>query len=1452
MIGENRYLIIGIDEYPRTSYNRLYNAKVDGSRLAKVLEERYGFTASCDPIYDVEATADNIVDALHDLVGSDPEDNLIIYFAGHGVQHPTSKKGFWMPHDGESDRKKWIDNSVVLNLIQEIQAKHILLISDSCYSGTFITRTRDGKILTSEELEALASRWVFVSGGEEPVKDGTPGEGSPFGIALCSYLEKNMSPILTAGELFNEVLRVVENQGGQQPAASSIECEAHKGGQMVFRLKMENKGSGDEPAFERPIFELPAPKIKFYIPRLLRKYDHQEDKEIRFYQPEVGTIYLNSLIRTQKRVVVLGAAGSGKSVELLSLAHQLQNGRDPINPIFKRFNTYTEENIADYLPKKWAEADPNNLILFLDGLDEIQPKHFQTAIRKIMTFTQQNPLVRIVISCRNNFYELPYDNFSGTLDGFSVYTLTDVSVPEIIKYVTDEFELDGEDFITKIHQALFLDLVQKPFFLNILIQYYKDHQNFESGRAGIMEEALLKYYENDKQHFNATVPTLSKPATFAMLEKVAFVMEVIGRNFLNDEDIVKIFQSVDEQQRCKYLPAFNRDDESGRWMFEHNNLQEYISSRVLDTKSVAEIVHIISVKTTGEMRIKPSWVNTISFFMSIGKEQTVKELFNWIIEHDREIIVKFEPERLSIAQRVQLFKDIFNFYTNQGIWLRSNKFTDVDLARFGESAEVLSFLLDVINSRTGGRVGTLNAVHILSHYHIRRFYNRHEMIRDALLGLLEIPEVAANDAYTIIGALSELRITNDGVIDQIVSKYRERRNQYIRAAMYKLIITAKKVDEYIDVFIDGIDFSDLESPASDRENVNLFDENLLLKIGLQNVKTAEGLKILLEKLVDSQNKRELLTSDYKEVLTKIVNVGAILYHDHNEIFDAILKLFIADAAFYHSPWDSPLVAFFEKTGTRWQAFKEVSERQDIEDYVKGETMNKLLNTEVIQELIMHIQRDDDWQKKLNEFYEFIFWNRRFSSGGLDLIEQYEIAALDAFGVKLERPVYKDWQKIHRFREQESFNLWFDDTAMLGEISRVFKESGLTEINRESLFKFNHQDGMAVEEKMLASVQLVFNALTLRGRIINENEIIAFVKESEEYQNLRIGHIHSDLANRKGLMVNDQQIAFINEWAQTRGNNRKLLWTFMVRFNLRLPDAKVLDLTNYSHLNYDVKLSDPGTIEELEKFITVAKIKEKVAENIQTLPKEQLAWVNNAAYALRKDVIEVYGDIVDRLQAASDFEYKFGELLNIWFARTKDIERLKSLILNIQSNYLRRDAVKIVEDNNLEPEFLNVLFHDILASEEESLDEKIYAANHLMRQNDLDGFNFMADLILRDPDPNFDYRLNLGSMSLVKDVAAIPKLMEMLKIAKQPEYKRDMFNDFEDRILSTLRFIGIQSTENFVAVKAAVETFIEENASTIPTVNFLHFVIAQIEEQIKIKETENMTVDEALAHYGKLF
>ena len=108
-------------------------------------------------------------------------------------------RGYWLPVDAEPDSTaNWISNVAITDILNVIKAKQILLVVDSCYSGT-LTRSSivaQQTTLTEEEratwLKLMApkrARVVLTSGGLAPVLDAGGGRHSVFAKALLQTLE---------------------------------------------------------------------------------------------------------------------------------------------------------------------------------------------------------------------------------------------------------------------------------------------------------------------------------------------------------------------------------------------------------------------------------------------------------------------------------------------------------------------------------------------------------------------------------------------------------------------------------------------------------------------------------------------------------------------------------------------------------------------------------------------------------------------------------------------------------------------------------------------------------------------------------------------------------------------------------------------------------------------------------------------------------------------------------------------------------------------------------------------------------------------------------------------------------------------------------------------------------------------------------------------------------------
>lgn len=240
---ERRNIIftIAIDNYETAVWKDLNNAVLDAKTILEVFATKYDFEEFPNSLYNNKATKENIYQSFNTLRSSiEPDDNVIIFFAGHGNMNPMTRRGYWIPHEGTADPHTWIENSVIKDFIADLEAKHIWLIADSCFSGTFLTNTRDVfKEKTYKELDCNKSRWMLASGSEEKVSDGASGKHSPFCKYLLRLLENNSNSFLSTLEAINFVQVLTKNNSNQTPIGAFIDNVGHQNGEMVLCLNKE-------------------------------------------------------------------------------------------------------------------------------------------------------------------------------------------------------------------------------------------------------------------------------------------------------------------------------------------------------------------------------------------------------------------------------------------------------------------------------------------------------------------------------------------------------------------------------------------------------------------------------------------------------------------------------------------------------------------------------------------------------------------------------------------------------------------------------------------------------------------------------------------------------------------------------------------------------------------------------------------------------------------------------------------------------------------------------------------------------------------------------------------------------------------------------------------------------------------------------------------------------------
>ncbi|HEY6951843.1 MAG TPA: caspase family protein [Bacteroidota bacterium] len=242
--GEGKYyaLVIGIDKYSG-EWPTLTNAVHDASGVADELSREYKFD-KITTLLDKEATRANIIRQMEWLTENvKKNDNVLIFYSGHGDYKKTLNKGFWVPVDAQSQSTvDFISNSDIQTFLGGIPSRHTFLIADACFSGDIFrgmeeTVNKDDLQRYYTEVERRASRQAMSSGGLEPVMDGGRDGHSVFTYYLLQALKNNSSPNLDAGQLYDEIKIPVANNSDQTPIFNAIKNTGDEGGQFVFRRK---------------------------------------------------------------------------------------------------------------------------------------------------------------------------------------------------------------------------------------------------------------------------------------------------------------------------------------------------------------------------------------------------------------------------------------------------------------------------------------------------------------------------------------------------------------------------------------------------------------------------------------------------------------------------------------------------------------------------------------------------------------------------------------------------------------------------------------------------------------------------------------------------------------------------------------------------------------------------------------------------------------------------------------------------------------------------------------------------------------------------------------------------------------------------------------------------------------------------------------------------------------
>lgn len=251
---KNYLIAIGIDDYNDPNLNLLSCVK-DCKDLAQVLTDKYNFNLFDKILVNQDATKVNIKKLFKAFI-ADPfynndRSNLVVFYSGHGhiiELAEDDKIGCWLPAGGDhcsTDPEEFFSIDDLLLLLRQIKTKHIVVISDACYSAKLVEQSQLFRLSAASENSKNAfddepSRWAICAGrSNEEVAAGGQRENSRFSNVLLMKLKENVDEILRLKTLIDRIEGEFVEDVFQKPYAGILNITGRNSGQLILRANVD-------------------------------------------------------------------------------------------------------------------------------------------------------------------------------------------------------------------------------------------------------------------------------------------------------------------------------------------------------------------------------------------------------------------------------------------------------------------------------------------------------------------------------------------------------------------------------------------------------------------------------------------------------------------------------------------------------------------------------------------------------------------------------------------------------------------------------------------------------------------------------------------------------------------------------------------------------------------------------------------------------------------------------------------------------------------------------------------------------------------------------------------------------------------------------------------------------------------------------------------------------------
>ena len=326
-------------------------------------------------------------------------------------------------------------------------------------------------------------------------------------------------------------------------------------------------------------------------------------------------------------LMVLGAPGAGKSTFLRKVGLDAIKGKKygykhNCIPVFLELKRFTAKEIDlkqiiidEFKTCKFPKAeqiatkalDQGNLLILLDGLDEVPTKNLNTVIDRIQDFVDLYDQNRFIISCRTAFYKSSFNRFTDV-------EMADFDDSQIEQYINNWFNSETDiqentatncwSLLQQPEYEAAQELARTPLLLTFLCLVYDKSETFPNNRSVLYGKALrilLEEWAADKRiRRDKIYQGLNTGLEEILLAKIAYQGFAKDKLFYDKRDLInqikeflatnlnapkhldgkKVLTEIEVQQGILVQRAENI------YSFSHLTLQEYLTAQYIVDKNL--------------------------------------------------------------------------------------------------------------------------------------------------------------------------------------------------------------------------------------------------------------------------------------------------------------------------------------------------------------------------------------------------------------------------------------------------------------------------------------------------------------------------------------------------------------------------------------------------------------------------------------------------------------------------------------------------------------------------------------------------------------------------------------------------------------------------------------------------------------------------------------------------